>query len=143
MVESTTQSELHIKSRVLIPSHTTTTFSQALQNYTTITQDYGDLALAEYARIGRALCLYQVGRVSDALLLLEDVEVVLRGAAQVHAALAALLYTERPSLIFRAEQNWDISQEFDKRYSDVEWVRVNKHWPPKACDSLERFLKLA
>lgn len=34
---------------------------EALDKYTFITQNYGDLALAEYARIGRALCLFQVG----------------------------------------------------------------------------------
>lgn len=50
------------------------------------------------------LCLSQVGRTSDAILALEDEEVALRGSAEVHAALAALMYTERPSLKFRAEQ---------------------------------------
>ncbi|KAF5833359.1 hypothetical protein DUNSADRAFT_10400 [Dunaliella salina] len=117
-------------------------FQEALNAYTYITGRYGDLALAEYAKIGRSLCLYQVGRASDAILLLEDEEVTFRGSAQVHAALAALLYAERPSLAFRAEEEWDISQEFDKRYTDVEWVRTQKHWPPKALESLTRFLQL-
>lgn len=41
---------------------------------------------------------------SDALLTLEDEEAVLRGAAQVHAALAGILYVERPRLVIRAEE---------------------------------------
>lgn len=117
-------------------------FQEALDAYTNVIEKYGDLALAEYAKIGRSLCLYQVGRTSDAILILEDEEVSLRGSAQVHAALAALLYVERPSLAFRAEEEWDISQEFDKRYTDIEWVRTQKHWPPKALESLTRFLQL-
>ena len=40
----------------------------------------------------RALVLYQLGSVSDALLALQDEEVALRGNAGVHAALAAVLY---------------------------------------------------
>ncbi len=73
----------------------------------------------------------------------QDEEAVLRGAAEVHAALAALLYTERPSLRLRAEEEWTLANTFDKRYSDVEWVRVTRHWPPKAVKALQRFLSFS
>lgn len=53
---------------------------------------FPDFALAEYARVSRALLLYELGRTSDALLQLEDEEIILRGRPEVHAALAAMLY---------------------------------------------------
>ena len=56
---------------------------QALQKYTTIVKEYSDLALAERARIKRALMLYETGAVEQALLELEDEEVALRGNAEV------------------------------------------------------------
>lgn len=56
---------------------------QALQKYTTIAKEYSDLALAERARIKRALMLYETGSVEQALLELEDEEVALRGNAEV------------------------------------------------------------
>jgi hypothetical protein len=37
------------------------TSTQALDDYSYVVERHGDLALAEYARIGRALLLYQVG----------------------------------------------------------------------------------
>ena len=43
---------------------------QALESYTEVTEKYGDLALAEYARIGRGLCLYEVGVLFDQMPLL-------------------------------------------------------------------------
>jgi hypothetical protein len=38
---------------------------QALAHFTTITADYADLALADRARVSRALLLYQTGQVSQ------------------------------------------------------------------------------
>ena len=115
---------------------------QALQRYTQITRDYADLALSERARVPRALHLYELGQTNEALLELEDEEVALRGNAEVHAALAALLYTERPGELSYAEQQWDIASEFDSRYGLLEYVRKEKKWPPKALQSLQRFLEL-
>lgn len=37
---------------------------------------------------------------------LQDLEVSLRGYAEVHAALASILYVERPALLEVAEQQW-------------------------------------
>ena len=63
-------------------------------------RQFPDFALAEYARVARALLLYQLGRTSDALLQLEDEEIILRGRPEVHAALAAMIYTgERESMM--------------------------------------------
>ncbi len=63
-----------------------------------------DFATTEYARLSRAEMLYQQNFVSDAILQLEDLEVALRGYAEVHAALAAILYVERPARVQQAEQ---------------------------------------
>ncbi len=67
-------------------------YQQALDMYTQGVRQYPDLALSEYARLGRALLLYQQGYASQALLELEDSEVAMKGYAEVHAALAAVLY---------------------------------------------------
>ena len=156
---------------------------QALQNYTMIARDYSDLALAERARIKRALMLYETGQVDQALLELEDEEVALRGNAevpphnqdvplvvlsktnirrndsaetycsdllrthalapvQVHAAMAAVLYAEKPLERQRAEVQWEIGTEFDSRYNNIEWVAKSKVWGPRLLQALERFLTL-
>lgn len=66
----------------------------------------------------------------------------MRGYPEVHAALAAVLYVERPAQRLRAEQQWDIALEFDSGYQDSEWVAKNKHWPPALMKALQRFLLL-
>ncbi len=91
---------------------------------------------------GYAANACQVGQVSNAILELEDEEVAFRGSAEVHAALAAMLYAERPQQRLRAEQQWDVAAEFDSRYSDSAWVAGQKHWPPRLVAALERFLQL-
>ncbi|GAB4816712.1 hypothetical protein N2152v2_003758 [Parachlorella kessleri] len=118
-------------------------FDKALFSYEELLRRFSDFAFTEFARIERALVLYQLGRVSEALLQLEDVEVALRGNSGVHAALAAVLYTERPAQRLLAEQQWEIAMEFDRRYADVGWVKAQKHWPPRALEALQRFVKLA
>lgn len=117
-------------------------YELALSCYSRIVSDYPDLAISEYARLRQALMLYQVGRVSDAILVLDDEEVALRGYAEVHAALASVLYTERPSQIGRAEEQWDLAMDFDKRYTNPTWVQHNKSWPPRMMAALVKFLEL-
>ena len=116
-------------------------FATALNCQTEIIQRYPDLALAERARIARALLYFQVGRTSDALLQLEDEEVVLRGSAEVHAALAVIFYSLGKPV--QAEQQWTVATEFDSRYSDINFVKTERHWPPKLVESLEKFLTLS
>jgi hypothetical protein len=77
---------------------------QALNDYSYILATHSDLALSEYARTGRALVLYELGQPSDALLALQDQATQLVGSAEVHAALAAVLWVERPNQAWRAEQ---------------------------------------
>ena len=59
---------------------------QALADYTSITQGYPGLALTERARVKRALLLYETGQVQQAIVELDDEEIVLRGNAEVRCA---------------------------------------------------------
>lgn len=86
--------------------------------------------------------LYQTGKTVDAVLEMVGEEEELRGNAEVHAALAAMLYSESPKQIKRAETQWEIAREFDQRYSDVAWVKREKHWPPAMQVALQNFLTL-
>ncbi len=66
-----------------------------------------------------------------------------RNCTQVHAALACMLHAERPREVGRAESQWEIANEFDTRFSDLQWVRTEKHWPPRLLAALENFLTLS
>lgn len=61
---------------------------------------------------------------------------------QVHAALAAMLYGEKPPAVQRAEVQWEIASEFDTRFADPVWVAREKHWPPAMLQALKHFLNL-
>ena len=120
--------------------HTDSLALQALDTYTQVVRQYPELAITNYARINRALLLYQTGSKSQAILELEDLEASLRGFAEVHAALAAIIYNERPYEIAYAEEQFDLASDFDKRYLDVEWVSREKHWPPAMIAALDKFV---
>ncbi|EFN57788.1 hypothetical protein CHLNCDRAFT_143137 [Chlorella variabilis] len=99
-------------------------YAAALATFDSVVRMFPDFATTEYARLSRALMLYQVGssdaiRVSDAILQLEDLEVALRGYAE-----------------------WEIAMEFNKSFSDRDWVYRTKHWPPRLMAALDRFLTL-
>lgn len=76
-------------------------------------------------------------------MLLDELEVTDRGAPEVHAALAAVLWKERPRQRLRAEQQFEIATEFDPRYSDPDFVRQQKLWPPRLVAALRQFLELS
>ena len=59
---------------------------QALTAYTTITRNYNDLALSQYAHVGRALMLYELGQQPEGLSELKTMEARLRGYAEVRTA---------------------------------------------------------
>lgn len=86
--------------------------------------------------------LYQAGNFSEAILELQDLEASLRGFAEVHAALASIIYSERPAEIAYAEQQFDLASEFDGHYLDIDWVAREKHWPPAMLRALDKFVNL-
>lgn len=97
--------------------------------------------MAELCRVGRAELQFQLGRDAEAVRQLREEELLLRGRPEVHAALAAMLYSQGRSL--EAEQQWAIAVEFDGRYQDAGWVAASKHWPPRLLQALQSFLALA
>lgn len=118
-------------------------YQSALDKYKALVLEYPEFeGLGERGRVGQALMEYQVGMVDAAILHLEDEEVALRGLAEVHAALASVLYVERPERLAFAELQWDIASEFDSRYASVAWVKKEKKWPPRMLEALESFLTL-
>ncbi|KAK9135096.1 hypothetical protein Syun_014426 [Stephania yunnanensis] len=104
-------------------------FVRALDSFSQVIKGYKDLALSEYARVGRALALYEVGDREEAIAELEDVSISLKGYPEVHAALAAALYADKHAPLL-AENQFTIATLLDPRYSDLTYVRETKHWPP-------------
>lgn len=45
-----------------------------------VVREYKDFALSEYARVGRALALYEVGDKNEAIAEMEDVSISLKGS---------------------------------------------------------------
>lgn len=101
----------------------------------------GDLALAEYARVGRAISLYEVGDREQAFVEMEDVSVNLKGYPEVHAALAAALYVDKQSPA-SAERQFNIATMLDPHYFDLSYVKNTRHWPPSLIESLRKLINL-
>nr|ABO15005.1 TPR repeats-like protein [Taiwania cryptomerioides] len=112
-------------------------FPQALKCFTQVIDTYGDLALTEYARVGRAISLYEVGDREESIAEMEDVSVSLKGYPEVHAALAAAFYVDKKAPLL-AERQFTIATLLDPRYTDLSYVRDTKHWPPKLNSFLRK-----
>ncbi|XP_052191601.1 uncharacterized protein LOC127800812 [Diospyros lotus] len=117
-------------------------FYQALAHFTQIIEKYKDFALSDYARVGRAIALYEVGDRGESIAEMEDVSISLKGYPEVHAALAAALYTDRHALLL-AENQFTIATLLDPHYTDISYVRETKHWPPSLIASLQHFITLS
>lgn len=61
----------------------------------------------------------------------------------MHAALAAMLYGQHPPALVRAEEQFEVAQEFDRRYADPQWAREERHWPPAVVEALQHFMDLS
>nr|DAD22682.1 TPA_asm: hypothetical protein HUJ06_024145 [Nelumbo nucifera] len=116
-------------------------FNQALEYFTTVVKEYKDFAFSEYARVGRALALYEIGDREEAIAEMEDVSISLKGYP-VHAALAAALYVDKHAPLL-AENQFTIATLLDPHYTDLSYVREKKHWPPSLVASLQHFLTLS
>ncbi|XP_077213921.1 uncharacterized protein LOC143848766 isoform X2 [Tasmannia lanceolata] len=117
-------------------------FRQALEYFTQVVVDYKDFALSDYARIGRALALYEVGDREESIIEMEDVSISLKGYPEVHAALAAAFYVDKHSPLL-AENQFRIATLLDPHYSDLSYVKDTKHWPPSLVSSLQHFITLS
>lgn len=130
------------------------------------------MAFSEYARVGRALALYEVGDREEAIAEMEDVSISLKGypgifieflhsmimlqkenfhfylilhfftQAEIHAALAAALYADKHATLL-AENQFAIATLLDPHFTDLSYVRDTKHWPPSLISSLQHFITLS
>lgn len=117
-------------------------FAEALASFTAVVSGYKDLALSEYARVGRALVLYEIGDRDESITEMEDVSVALKGYPEIHAALAAALYADKHAPLL-AEFQFNIATLLDPHYTDLAYVRDTKHWPPSLVTSLKNFITLS
>ncbi|KAL7601995.1 hypothetical protein Lser_V15G23134 [Lactuca serriola] len=117
-------------------------YVQALKYFTRVVREYKDFALSEYARVGRALALYEVGDKNEAIAEMEDVSISLKGSPEVHAALAAALYSDKHAPVL-AENQFTIATLLDPKYTDLGYVKDTKHWPPSLVQSLQDFITLS
>lgn len=117
-------------------------FSKALEYFSEVVKDYNDFAFSDYARVGRAIALYEVGDKDEAIAEMEDVSISLKGYPEVHAALAAALYSDKHAPLL-AENQFTIATLLDPHYTDLSYVRETKHWPPSLVSSLQHFITLS
>ncbi|KAG5029818.1 hypothetical protein AAZX31_05G179300 [Glycine max] len=117
-------------------------FSGALDYFSKVIESYKDLAFSEYARVGRALALYEVGDREEAIAEMEDVSISLKGYPEIHAALAAALYADKHATLL-AENQFAIATLLDPHFTDLSYVRDTKHWPPSLISSLQHFITLS
>ncbi|KAM5577799.1 hypothetical protein ABKV19_008239 [Rosa sericea] len=117
-------------------------FDQALLSFTQVIEKYKEFAFSDYARVGRALTLYEVGNRDDAIAEMEDVSISLKGYPEVHAALAAALYVDKHAPLL-AENQFTIATLLDPHYTDLSYVKDTKHWPPSLVSSLQHFITLS
>ena len=97
-------------------------------------------AIAEYARLGRAITRYEVGNKGQAVIELEYEVLNNVGIPEAHAALAAACWSSGKTSL--AEFQWEVAMEFDSRFSNVRWVSENYHWGPELTGALQKFLSL-
>uniref|UniRef100_A0A2C9URF9 Tetratricopeptide repeat protein n=1 Tax=Manihot esculenta TaxID=3983 RepID=A0A2C9URF9_MANES len=109
---------------------------------TSVVENYKDFAFSDYARVGRALALYEIGDKDEAIAEMEDVSISLKGYPEVHAALAAALYVDKHAPLL-AENQFTIATLLDPHYTDLSYVKETKHWPPSLVSSLQRFITLS
>ncbi|XP_043720376.1 uncharacterized protein LOC122667947 [Telopea speciosissima] len=117
-------------------------FNHALEYFSQVVKEYKDFAFSDYARVGRALALYEVGDREEAIAEMEDVSISLKGYPEVHAALAAALYVDKHAPLL-AENQFAIATLLDPHYTDLSYVRETKHWPPSLVSSLQLFITLS
>lgn len=117
-------------------------FPAALASFTRVVREYADLALSEYARVGRALVLYEIGDRDESIAEMEDVSIALKGYPEIHAALAAALYADKHAALL-AENQFAIATLLDPHYTDLAYVKDTKHWPPSLVASLHDFITLS
>lgn len=92
------------------------------------------------ARINQALVAYQLDQPQDAIAELRALVRRYPNFADARAALTAALWAVGQR--GEAESHWVAVVGLDERYSDLDWVRTVRRWPPAMVDALQAFLAL-
>ena len=92
------------------------------------------------ARSSMALADYQLGNIDDSEKELKKLIRRYPTFADARAALTALNWSKGES--GRAESNWIAVTELDPRYSDEEWLKKIRRWPPQPIRNLMNFIDL-
>ena len=92
------------------------------------------------ARSSMALADLQLGNVDESEKELKNLIRRYPTFADARAALTALNWSKGES--GKAESNWIAVTELDTRYSDEEWLKKVRRWPPKPTKDLMNFIDL-
>jgi tetratricopeptide (TPR) repeat protein len=92
------------------------------------------------ARSSMALADFQLGNIDDSEKELKKLIRRYPTFADARAALTALNWSMGES--GKAESNWIAVTELDPRYSDEEWLKKIRRWPPKPIKDLMNFIDL-
>lgn len=93
-----------------------------------------------FARANYALALYQIGETAKSLQTMRNIVRKYPQFADMRAALTAVLWNDGKQ--GEAESNWVAAIGLDPRYRNLQWLEVNRRWPPQMVAALEKFLKL-
>ena len=92
------------------------------------------------ARSSMALADFQLGNIDESEQELKKLIRRYPTFADARAALTALSWSKGES--GKAESNWIAVTELDPRYSDEEWLKKIRRWPPKPIKDLMNFIDL-
>jgi len=92
------------------------------------------------ARSSMALADFQLGNIDESEKELKKLIRRYPTFADARAALTALNWSKGES--GKAESNWIAVTELDPRYSDEEWLKKVRRWPPKPTKDLMNFINL-
>lgn len=112
-------------------------WSEAIAYYQKATELAPNFA---FARANYALALYQVGETAKSLQTMRNIVRKYPQFADMRAALTAVLWNNGKQ--GEAESNWVAAIGLDPRYRNLQWLEVNRRWPPQMVAALEKFLKL-
>ncbi len=92
------------------------------------------------ARSSMALVDYQLGNIEESEKELKKLIRRYPTFVDARAAYTALNWSKGES--GQAESNWVAVSELDPRYSDEEWLKTIRRWPPKPIEDLMHFIDL-
>ena len=92
------------------------------------------------ARSSMALADFQLGNINESEKELKKLIRRYPTFADARAALTALSWSKGES--GKAESNWIAVTELDPRYSDEEWLKKIRRWPPRPIKELMNFIDL-